>query len=86
MDGDVLGIISLITVSPLEMCKTKIGRLTSDVIEAIKSLFAHVYANFTTSIYSTGDMRPVDAYLSHPRGERVELMFHLLDDKNTNEG
>ncbi|KAH7356368.1 cytochrome P450 [Pyrenochaeta sp. MPI-SDFR-AT-0127] len=39
---------------------------------------ASLYTNFTTSVYSKGDMELIDAYLSGPKGGKLELKFRRV--------
>ena len=54
------------------LCKCRVDveyRASTDIlILALKAIVALIYANFTTSIYQHGEMRPSDAYVSAPVG------------------
>jgi hypothetical protein len=45
----------------------------------MKYLIASIYTNYRTTIHDHGDMDAVDAYMSGPKGHRLELKFHRVE-------
>lgn len=60
-----------------------IGQPFADKTLAMKFLATAVYTNFTTSIYDHGDMELLDAYLAGPKGHRLEIKFHSVDESKS---
>ncbi|OQU99969.1 hypothetical protein CLAIMM_05535 [Cladophialophora immunda] len=46
---------------------------------SIKYVVAGIYTNYRTTIYDHGDMDMNDAYMSGPKGHRLELNFHKVE-------